>query len=167
MARLFIGIWPDEAVVEALTAIHRKDQRGVRFVPPESWHITLRFLGEADPDVAIGALEGTALPPATARLGPAIDVKAERALVIPVEGVDELATVVRERTRDIGQPARRRFFGHLTVARLKKHADMPRCLGQLFSAEMVVDEIAVIESRLHPDGARYQTLHTLPVEEPA
>ena len=53
MARLFIAVWPPEDVVSELTSLQRKDQRGVRFVPPDNWHITLRFLGDADPDQVI------------------------------------------------------------------------------------------------------------------
>jgi 2'-5' RNA ligase len=45
MARLFIAVWPPDDVAAELSSIHRKDQRGVRFVEPETWHITLRFLG--------------------------------------------------------------------------------------------------------------------------
>src|SRR5690606_18885636 len=142
MARLFVAIWPTEAVIEELTAIHRKDQRGVRFVSPESWHITLRFLGEADPDAVMDALEGVSFPAATASLGPAVDVMSERALIVPVKGVDELAAVVAKRTRHLGDPPRKRFVGHLTLARVKPQATMPRCLGDLVSAEQEVEEVA-------------------------
>ena len=49
MARLFVAVWPSADVIEALCALRRKDERGVRFVRPENWHITLRFLGETHP----------------------------------------------------------------------------------------------------------------------
>ena len=55
-------------------ALPRKDQRGVRFVPPGNWHVTLRFLGEADPADVCAALEHVALPRATVRIGPGVDV---------------------------------------------------------------------------------------------
>ena len=47
--RLFVAVWPPEEVVAELTALPRKDGRGVRFVAPENWHVTLRFLGQAIP----------------------------------------------------------------------------------------------------------------------
>ena len=166
MARLFVAVWPTENVVEELTALHRKDQRGVRFVRPENWHITLRFLGQSDPDAVATALDGAALPAGTARLGPAVDVLSERALIVPVHGVDDLADVVTERTKQIGEPPRKRFVGHLTIARVKPHVPMPRCLGDLVSAEFAITEVALVESRLHPDGARYETLQTWPVAPP-
>jgi RNA 2',3'-cyclic 3'-phosphodiesterase len=163
MARLFIAVWPSDEVAEALTALPRKDQRGVRFVRPENWHVTLRFLGEADPHEVIEALDGATFAPARARLGPAVDVIADRALVVPVAGVDELARTVTERTRDIGKPPRKRFVGHVTVARLKPHARMPHALGALVGVEFDVEEVALVQSRLHPQGARYETLHPWPV----
>lgn len=166
MARLFVAVWPTEEVIEALTAIHRKDQRGVRFVSPENWHITLRFLGETDPDAVAAALDDAAFRADMARLGPAVDVLSERALIVPVEGVDDLAAAVADRTRGLGEPPRKRFVGHLTIARVKAHVPMPRCLGDLVSAEFPITEVALVESRLRPDGPRYETLTTWPVGTP-
>jgi 2'-5' RNA ligase len=160
--RLFIAVWPTEEVVEELAALPRKDQRGVRFVPPENWHITLRFLGEANPNEVIDALDEVEFPTSFARLGPGVDVLSDRSLVVPVTGLDELAEVVRHHTAHIGQAARRRFVGHLTLARLKPDADMPRALGAFVQAEFEVGEVALVQSRLDPDGARYSTIHTWP-----
>jgi 2'-5' RNA ligase len=162
-ARLFVALWPPEHVVEELSALRRKDQRGVRFVPPENWHVTLRFLGDADPDEVSAAMEGLTAAPTEACLGPAVDVLGERALVVPVRGVDDLAATVVERTRRIGEPPRARFTGHLTLARLQRGAPMPAVLGALVTAAFEVDEVALVESRLDPDGARYRTVETWPV----
>jgi 2'-5' RNA ligase len=163
MARLFIAVWPPEEVVADLTALHRKDQRGVRFVPPESWHITLRFLGEARPDDVRAALEGWSMPAATVRLGPAVDVLAERALVLPATGLDDIATEVAERTAHLGEPPRKRFIGHLTLARVKPYAQMPRVLGSMLDTEFLADEVALVQSRLDPAGAHYETIDTWPL----
>lgn len=163
MARLFIAVWPPEEVIAELRGLHRKDQRGVRFVRPENWHITLRFLGDTHPGAVIEALEGVSLPPTTAHIGPAVDILAERALVVPVDGLEALAESITERTKQIGEPVRKRFIGHLTVARVKSRVPMPRALGALVSAEFEVAEIALVESRLDPQGARYETLETWPV----
>ncbi len=89
MARLFVAVWPPDEVIAELMALGRKDRRGVHFVHPERWHVTLRFLGECDPGAATAALDAAALPPARARLGPAVDVLAERVLIVPVAGVDD------------------------------------------------------------------------------
>jgi RNA 2',3'-cyclic 3'-phosphodiesterase len=160
MARLFIAVWPPDEVAETLTALPRKDQRGVRFVRPENWHVTLRFIGGGDPQDVIEALDRVTFGPARARLGPAVDVIAERVLVVPVAGLEDIARAVTDRTKDIGRPPRKRFVGHLTLARLKPHARMPHALGALVSAEFDVIEVALVQSRLDPQGARYETLHT-------
>mgnify|MGYP000679834760 CR=1 FL=1 len=52
MPRLFLAVWPPEDTVSELMALRRKDQRGVRFVAPERWHVTLRFFGELAEPVA-------------------------------------------------------------------------------------------------------------------
>lgn len=163
MARLFIAVWPPDDVVSELTALHRKDQRGVRFVRPENWHITLRFFGNANPDAVIDSMADISMLPTRARLGPAVDVIAERALVVPVDGLAHIADEVTNRTDHIGEPARKRFVGHLTIARVKSHVPMPRVLGALISAEFDVEEIALVQSRLDPQGARYETIETWPV----
>ena len=163
MSRLFIAVWPPEEVVAELTTLRRKDQRGVRFVHPDNWHITLRFLGDVDRRDVIDALDGISFRPAHARLGPAIDVISERALVVPVHGLDALVERVNELTGHIGEPPRKRFLGHLTVARVKSHVPMPTALGELVSAAFDVDEIALVQSRLEPSGARYETVETWPV----
>jgi RNA 2',3'-cyclic 3'-phosphodiesterase len=164
MARLFVAVWVPQDVADGLTSLHRKDQRGVRFVEPENWHITLRFLGETHPGDAIDALNAVRLQPATAVLGPAVDVLDERVLVVPVGGLDDLATEVARCTRGIGsEPAKKRFVGHITLARVKSQVPMPRTLGSLCSDSFDVPEIALVQSRLGPHGARYETIETWPI----
>jgi 2'-5' RNA ligase len=164
MSRLFVCLWPPDHVREALEGLHRKDQVGAHFVPPESWHVTLRFVGADDPNDVATALDNARFAPAVVRLGPAVDIGGERTLFVPATGADELATAVVDATRDLGdQPIRPRFLGHVTIARLKKRANMPRALGELIDASWAPDEVALVESTLHPDGARYDTLATWPI----
>jgi 2'-5' RNA ligase len=160
MARLFLAVWPPDHVVDALRALRRKDRRGVRFIPPDRWHVTLRFLGDALADDVAAAMDDVPAA-ATARLGPAVDVVGERVLAIPVVGLDDLAETVTRRTRDLGErPPRRRFRGHLTIARIKPYADLAPTIGALVEAAFEVKEVALVQSRLEPDGARYETLET-------
>lgn len=167
MPRLFLAVWPTDDVAAELTALPRKDQRGVRFVSPENWHITLSFLGEADPAAVVDAMDDARLPPARAVLGPAVDVLDERALVVPVAGLDDLATTVIRRIRSLGSHRpRNRFVGHLTVARVKPRVPMPVALGHSFRAEFDVDDVVLVSSRLHPDGARYEIIHSWPLPSP-
>lgn len=162
MTRLFVAVWPPEEVVADLTALPRKDQRGVRFVHPDNWHLTLRFLGDANPDAVIAALDGIEFDRTEIRIGPGVDLLGDHSLVLPATGLDDVAADVAERTRDLGDPPRKRFAGHLTLARLKPSAKMPHALGAMFDATFALEEIALVQSRLHPDGARYDTIATWP-----
>ncbi|MEL6890614.1 MAG: RNA 2',3'-cyclic phosphodiesterase [Actinomycetota bacterium] len=163
MSRLFVCLWPPDHVIGALEELHRKDQVGARFVPPENWHVTLRFLGEADPNDVDAALATARFQAADISLGPAVDIGGERTLFVPVTGAAELAAETVRVTRELGdEPIRPRFLGHVTIARLRKRANMPRALGELVSGSWTATEVALVESSLHPDGARYETLSTHP-----
>lgn len=161
MTRLFVAVRPPDDVVSELMSLRRKDQRGVRFVAPESWHVTLRFFGEADIDEVEAALDEAVLAPATAVIGPAVDVLGERALVVPVSGLDPLADEVVAVTRAIGDPPpKRAFTGHLTIARVKRDVPMPPALGAMVDGVFAVEEVELLRSRLDPEGARYDTVAT-------
>ena len=96
-----------------------------------------------------------------ARLGPTIERLDRRQLVIPVEGVDALAESVQAATADIGEPDRRRFWGHLTIARLKPDA-ASSVRNTEFEARFDIAEIALVASDLLPSGAVYRTVATFP-----
>ncbi len=163
MARLFVAIWPPDDVLDRLADIERPKDQGVKWVPQENLHITLRFLGDADEAEVSARLDETLLPAATAMVGPAFDLLGERSLISPVAGVDELADVVRRVLRGLGtEPERRRFQGHITVARLARHARPRRSAGRLFDASFEVDEVALVASTLHDTGAVYETVATWP-----
>lgn len=164
MSRLFVALWPPDAVVAELEELHRKDQVGARFVRPENWHVTLRFLGDAHPGDVVDALDRATFAATVIELGPAVDIGGERTLFVPVAGADDLAEEVVRVTRGIGtEPVRRRFLGHVTIGRIKKGANVPRVLGEPIRASWAPSEVALVESRLRPDGARYETLRTWPV----
>lgn len=161
MARLFVAVWPSDEVVEDLRALPRKDRRGVRWVKPENWHVTLRFFGDANPDVVAEHLDRVSFDPTVLRFGPGIDVLQERAIVLPTHGLDELASTVAKATSNIGtEPPRKRFYGHLTLARIKQPPSIPDVIGARFSAVQQVTEIALVVSKLRPEGAVYDTLAT-------
>ena len=163
MTRLFVAVWPPGDVLDALGDVERPNDPGVKWVPQENLHLTLRFLGDADADDVIERLEGIELPSTTVTLGPAFDLFTERSLLVPAAGLDELAAVVRRALRGLGtEPERRRFLGHLTVARLARGARPARSAGRRFDATFDVTDVALVESTLHQSGARYETITTWP-----
>jgi 2'-5' RNA ligase len=163
MTRLFVAIWPPDDVLERFADVERPKDQGVKWVPQENLHITLRFLGDADVDEVSDRLDQVLLPAATAVLGPAIDLLGERSLVTPVAGVDELAGVVEQAVRGLGTERERpRFQGHVTVARLARRARPHRSAGRRFEASFDVTEVALVASTLRDTGAVYDTVRTWP-----
>jgi 2'-5' RNA ligase len=151
-------VWPPSAVLERLIALPRPEEPGVRWVPAENLHLTLRFLGEADPDAVGSALGGLDLPAAEVALGPAVSRLGRSVVVVPAEGLDWLAAVVRDATASIGRPPDPRpFAGHLTLARLK-HGAACGVAGTPFHATFDITEVALVESTPADRGVRYRTL---------
>ena len=163
MTRLFVAVWPPDHVIEQLADLERPRDQGVKWVPIENLHITLRFLGDADVDEVTDRLDQVLLPAATAALGPAFDLLGERSLITPVAGVDDLAAVVQNAVRGLGtERERKRFQGHITVARLARRARPTRSAGRPFEASFDVDEVALVASTLTDAGAVYETVTTWP-----
>lgn len=163
MTRLFVAIWPPDELLERLTDIERPKDPGVKWLTPEKLHVTLRFLGDADEDDVIDRLDDVLLPASTATVGPAFDLRAERSIMLPVAGVDDLAAVVESALRGVGTAhERRRFVGHLTMARLARQARPERSVGRRFDAEFEVREVALVASTLTDAGSIYETLGTWP-----
>lgn len=162
MARLFVAALPDAATVAALRSLSRPDETGVRWVPEENWHITLRFIGDESVDAVTELLRKTELPATAVRLGPNVERLGSRQLVIPAQGLEVLAGAVHAATGAVGQVDRRSFFGHLTVARTKP--DAPSAMINCpFTSEFTITEVALVASELRPTGAEYSTIETFPL----
>ena len=130
MSRLFLAVWPPDGLAEELRGLPRKERPGIRWIPPENWHVTLRFLGEADADEIADRLDHVTLPAADGALRPG-----DR----PAVAADDRRP---RRTGSTHSPIRspaprpasattapRRFVGHLTVARVKRGGRIPDVIG--------------------------------------
>ena len=94
---------------------------GLRWTKPERLHITLRFLGQCDEAEATAALRRVSYAPIRVALGPTLKRLGRGVVMFPASGVDGLADAVTEATDRIGQPPpKRRFTGHMTVARFRR-----------------------------------------------
>lgn len=159
MARLFVAARPPPSVRDTLAHLDRPDGQGVRWVPDGVWHVTLRFLGEADPTATVDALRSLAAPVAVAVLGPTVERLGERVVCVPVAGLDDLAEAVHEATRGVvPSSAARPFRGHLTLGRLRREEVEVALLGAPVSARFVVDTVALVESRIGSGPARHRVL---------
>ncbi len=178
-ARLFVAVWPDEPTRRRLRALELElgHPRGLRFVGPARWHVTLRFLGEVG-DEEVGPL-GDALVacaaafagPVECRLGPGTAWFTEvRVLQLPAAGLDGLAEAVRAATAPFdprpGDPEPP-FNGHLTIARAKGRRLGVAALGEManvpFEAAFPVHSIDLVSSQGSPEGNAYTTLVRAPV----
>ncbi|WP_420619342.1 RNA 2',3'-cyclic phosphodiesterase [Candidatus Poriferisocius sp.] len=165
VARLFLAVFPPVDVVEQLGELERPEVEGLRWTNREQWHITLRFFGEAEQgDVEDSLREFRGAAP-TVLLGPASRWLGGRVLALPADGLDELAVEVRARTETIGQaPDRRKFTGHLTLARTRRRLH-GAVVSQPFDAQFKAAELWLVSSQLHSDGARYTKLSHWPLGE--
>lgn len=169
-ARLFVAVWPPPGVVATLAALPRPVVPGVRWTTPDQWHVTLRFLGDAEPGPALDALVAIEPPgPAVAGVGPATGRLGRRVLHVPVSGLEVLAAATVAATAGVGRPPEdRAFAGHLTLARAGPTAGggvLTRLAGVPVDARFAVTELTLVCSHRGPAGARYEVVgrHPLPV----
>lgn len=159
--RLFVAVWPPPDVVEQLAALPRLDNPGVRWVLPASWHVTLRFIGTAVADAVMAGLDAVRLPSATAQLGPQVEHLGRDAVVVPVDGLAELAAAVVAATSDVGRPPDGRpFNGHLTLARLRRTRS--GLVGCSVDGSFRVTEVVLVRSTLTDAGAVYDHIARWP-----
>jgi RNA 2',3'-cyclic 3'-phosphodiesterase len=162
--RVFVAVWLPPVLTDRLRKLHRPAGPGLRWTTEDQWHVTLRFLGEVGSELDLrGALDAAAgrSPPVTATLGPGPRALGDRVWVLPVNGLDGLATAVQEATRElVPVTGRRPFRGHVTLARARR----PGSFSGLPLAEVggawIVDTLTLVGSHLHPDGARYEVIGT-------
>ncbi len=182
MIRAFIAIEIPEQLQTVLGRVSRELTRGltprsVRWVKPQNVHLTLRFLGDVQPDKLDHIKRGIdEVVVRTAPLTLSLDsigcfpnTKRPRIIWIGLAGdLDQLSMLHRtiEHMLDpLGwEPERRKFHPHLTLGRVKDpgivaDANLPwgRTLAQ---GRFIVDAVHIVESRLFPTGAIYSIRHS-------
>ena len=156
--RLFVAVMPPAPVIDVLAALPRPEAPGLRWTGPDQWHVTLRFLGQAEPDEAVAALDALSAWPAVAGLGPVTALLGNRLVMVPVAGLDEVAAAVVGVTAEVGRPPEDRpFVGHLTLARSKGPVP-PGSVGAPVGGSFPVGEVCLVRSQTLPEGARYDVL---------
>lgn len=168
--RAFLAVYPDETSRSAIADVVPDATDAVRPTDMADWHVTIRFLGELDDDdeplVRARLSERLSVAPAcTLRLGPytAIGTSA-KVLFVPVEGAEPLADLVDAALDGLVAPREQPFRGHVTIARSRGRARLPRSLaGCPVSERFVASEVALVASRLEPERAVHHVVDRFPL----
>lgn len=182
--RLFVAIPLDAGARRALEdRIHQIGRTfsamPVKWVRPENWHLTLRFLGETDParvEVLTSRLRGACVhfpgqDLALSGLGAFPNALEPRVIWVGLSVPSQfmkLAESVRNAAEGFGQPGRDHdvFHPHLTIGRVKDvAAPQRRALGRDleqrdFGAPIPwrVNRVVLMRSDLRPGGSTYTEL---------
>lgn len=178
--RLFVGIAMPEAACEVLEDLQAELRVG-RFADPETFHLTLAFLGEVEGEAQRElheALERVEAPGFALRLTGlgTFGSKAPRVLWAGAAASPELLALHRA----VGRAARRagldlareRFRPHVTLARFAPRMgaeDLERVRRYLetYAAaplpEVAVGEITLYRSHLRPGGSVHEVLEVYPL----
>ena len=186
--RLFVACELPGEAREALAAVQRllreRGAEGLRWVRPESIHLTLKFLGEVparrveamERALARAVREPFRLSVRLGRLGSFGGSSGLRVVWVGLEGDVEalagLAAQVERALEPMGFPGERRpFAAHLTLARVRDGVS-PHDRRQLFdlirSLEVpplpgaTLETVSLMRSTLEPGGAVYQCLARFP-----
>ncbi|GAA3759293.1 RNA 2',3'-cyclic phosphodiesterase [Salinactinospora qingdaonensis] len=179
--RLFAALTPSAAALDQLggAIAGATTARGLRWMPRQSWHVTLVFLGEIADDHLGALLTGldeaaTRHTAMTLRLSGAgtfpRNARSARVLWAGLAGdtapLTALATSLEETARDHGVAVQRRpYVPHLTVARCPRPVDLTRARAGLAALDTVswqAGEVELIHSNLGGEP-RYRTIAAWPL----
>jgi 2'-5' RNA ligase len=171
--RLFVGIPLAAAVIGELAAISarfKSKEDGLRWAAPESWHVTLQYLGNTSPEkyaCLVAQLREVSSPPIPVRLEELGFFERAGIFFAGVgltSGLISLEQRVTAATGLCGFAAETRpFHPHITLARGKGEGRgrglrelKARLQRQPDFTQFVADEFLLYESHLSPSGARYE-----------
>jgi 2'-5' RNA ligase len=155
----------------------RASIQGARWVPVANWHVTLKFLGQTDPDGRrwiqdrIGDIASGAAPFSTRVEGLGCFPDAGRARVVWAGlrgGVDAASAVAVAIDRSLAarfEPETREFTPHLTLARLDRPRRVPPAFvsTQVSSDPFEVDRVVLYRSHPGRPAPRYEVLWSCPL----
>ncbi len=179
--RLFVAIELDPPIRAALAEVQdqlRGACEGVRWIPAEQLHVTMKFLGEVSDKNVAGVADALRR---AARSGPTFSMEVAGSGCFPPRGPARIVWVgMREQTgamrrcvdaveqalEPLGFPRERRpFSGHITVGRIREDRSSGRIRGAaeactFESVTQAVDSITLMSSVLSPKGPIYSAVVT-------
>lgn len=175
--RLFVAIPLAAAAIDELSATSarlRSGGDGLRWTAPESWHITLQFLGNAGPEqyeCLVAQLHQLHLPPVPIRLE-GLGCFDRTGVVFAGIRVSPELLLLQQRVTAATAPCgfvseSRPFHPHITLAR-SKGKDLSQLKAKMrrtptFTGS-VAGEFLLYESFLGPSGSRYEIREHFPLD---
>jgi 2'-5' RNA ligase len=168
--RLFVALDMPWSVREQLAALSGTGIPGARWVPPENYHLTLRFIGAIpghvarDVDGALLAIRARGFALTLTGMGTFAKGGVSNALWVGVErtpALDHLRNKIETALQRCGlEPERRKFQPHVTLARLDNPAEGKVAAfvqaHNLFRTEPIpVEHFTLFSSLLNKDHAVY------------
>jgi 2'-5' RNA ligase len=168
MPRLFTGLEIPREIAQSLSIL-RGGLPGARWIDPENYHITLRFIGDIDDRLAqdiASMLDGVKRRSFDVRFGSltVFGGRKPRAIVAGIEPVQPLVELQSEMERlmqRLGlEPEGRKFTPHVTLARLRDAssrdvADYLSTRGPLFGSSFKVSRFVLFSARASVGGGPY------------
>jgi RNA 2',3'-cyclic 3'-phosphodiesterase len=168
MPRLFTGLEIPRKIAQSLSML-RGGLPGARWIDPENYHITLRFIGDIDDRLAqdiASMLDGVKRRSFDVRFGglTVFGGRKPRAIVAGIEPVQPLVELQSEMERlmqRLGlEPEGRKFTPHVTLARLRDAssrdvADYLSTRGPLFGSSFKVSRFVLFSARASVGGGPY------------
>jgi 2'-5' RNA ligase len=175
--RLFVGIPLAAEVIEELSALSMRlpsSEDGLRWSAPESWHITLQFLGNtAEYECIVARLKELRSPPLPVQLEGLGFFERAGVFFAGVRLTPELETLQQRVTAATGLcgfvPESRPYHPHITLARSKgKGVTALRALKGRIHREprfsgFVAEEFVLYESVPGAKGAHYAVRERFPL----
>ncbi|MCF3936035.1 RNA 2',3'-cyclic phosphodiesterase [Acuticoccus sp. M5D2P5] len=179
MPRLFTAITLPEDVRFWLTNL-RGGLRGARYIDPENYHITLRFIGDIDERTAdevafaLGKIRRAPIPIRLTGLGSFGNKKPHSvwARVEPSPALSELQAEQERILQRVGLPPEaRRFTPHVTIARLRgtsprEVADWLTIRGGFSAPPFTAEAFDLLSSKDSVGGGPYITEDRYPLSLP-
>jgi len=168
MPRLFTGVEIPSEVGQALASL-RGGLPGARWIDPENYHLTLRFIGDVDDVIAreiayvLGRVKRTAFELRMEGLT-SFGGRKPRAVVATASAAPALIEIQAEQERlmqRIGlEPEGRKYIPHVTLARLRESsslqvADYLSARGLFRTASFSVSRFVLFSSRNSVGGGPY------------
>ena len=168
--RLFVALDLPADLRVRLSALATRGIPGTRWVEPENYHLTLRFIGETpawraeEIDFALADLRARTFPLTLAGLGTFNKGDRATSLWVGVDRNDQLAHLGRKIETALQRagldPERRRFSPHVTLARLENVPEVKLAsfvqAHNLFRAPAIsVRHFTLFSSQLGKDRAVY------------